>query len=56
MLKQENLVPGLIVAGFIVAATMLFGTRHEYAKHARLDRWTGEVHMCIPVDEHLVCR
>ncbi len=56
MFKQENLVPAVIVAGVIVAVAILFGTRYEHADHARLGRWTGEAHTCIPVGGHLMCR
>jgi fructose-specific phosphotransferase system IIC component len=56
MFRQENLVPVVIVAGLIVAVAILFGTRYEFANGARLDRRTGEVNMCIPLNGHIVCR
>jgi fructose-specific phosphotransferase system IIC component len=56
MFKQENLVPVVIVAGFIVALAILFGTRYQQADHARLERSTGEVDACIAANGHLMCR
>lgn len=56
MFRQENLVPAVIVAGFIVAVAILFGTRYEYGNHSGLARRTSEANMCIPVNGHIVCR